>query len=290
MSTALAKIGDADAETEAVISLTGCCENALRVSKASSGEWMLAHTAELTSAQLRNGIAAYKEAIAGGPVDRISRALMAMIAVTRKPSGMDDDKTKLYFKVIQSAMLDYPVDLVEQALQDWRKGESGEWWPAEAELRRVCERLFEPRRALYVKARMLLDDLEREEELRERAKRPSAFAGDQSRAFREAMRERFTPQRFAAYFHAAAIIYQGNEILVRWRASETVLNAEGGVLLASLGLRLRYAPEAFAGVPEPNWPADTPEERTETAAKMRKLMEAVRTGADIKAMRRAGAL
>ena len=198
---------------------------------------------------------------------------------------MDDETAAVYADVVQEAMHDYPVDIVEEACVSWRKGESGEWWPSEKELRRVCDKLFEPRRALRNKALALLDDLEASEQA---AARASPFAGDKARVFIAEMRKRLSPARFDAYFHISQIGHTDHEIITRTKAGETVMRTIGGDLLEQLGLRLRYDHRAFARVYEPTWEDDTPEDRAEVARKLNRLKEALRKGENLAALRASG--
>lgn len=254
------------------------------------GEWTLSPSIELTSEMLRAGVQALESELRGGPVERISRALMTMIAVTRRPSTMDDERAKLYFAAIQQAMLDYPVDVVERALSDWRKGPSGEWWPAEAELRRSCEKLFEPCRKLRHEARELLRQLERDEETAARALRPSPFAGDAHRVFREAMRVRLAPHRFGAYFNIGHIQYAGERlILVRTEVAEHVLTKVGADVIEQYDLTIRFDREAFANVRAPEEEM-TPEKHAWVAQRMIRLTQAMAKNENIEALIEEGIL
>lgn len=256
------------------------------MTRSTSGEWVLSPSNELTSADLTRGIEALNRELKGGPTERIAQALMVLIAVTRRPSSMDDDRAKLYFGVIQQAMMDYPVDIVEEGLAQWRKGPQGEWWPAEAELRRVCEKLFEPRRALRNKAIALLERIEDEEA---RAAKPSPFAGGRQQRFREEMRKRLTLARFDAYFHYAYLMFQGEDaIVVSNLAAERVLTTEGGDLLKQLGLRVILDPKPFVKVRRPTWEDDTPEEHAEVSRKFNRLKQAMAKGENLAKLRASG--
>lgn len=235
------------------------------------------------------GIEGLNRELAGGPTERIAQALMVLIAVTRRPSTMDDERAKLYFAAIQQAMMDYPVDLVEEALAQWRKGPQGEWWPAEAELRRVCEKLFEPRRALRSKAMELLRNLEAEEEHAARASAPSAFAGDKGREFRNEMRKLMTPARFDAYFHPAYLMFSGEDaIIVSNSTAERVLKTEGADLLKRLGLRVVLDPKPFVRVRRPTWEDDTDAEHDEVSRKLNRIKTAMAKGENLAALRASG--
>lgn len=267
------------------------------MTRTNAGEWILSPANELTAAALTRGIAALNDALRGGPAARIAASLMRLISATRRPAWMDDETAAVYFDTLQEAMHDYPVDCVEEACIQWRKSgkpdypESRDFWPAEGELRGVCERLFKPRRDLRHKARELLRHLEAEEEHAARANAPSAFAGDRGRTFKEEMRKRLRPARFNAYFHSAYIMFRGeSEIVVSNMTAEHVLNSEGGDLLAQLGLRVIYDPQPFAKVRRPTWEEDTPEERAEVTRKLNRLREAMAKGEDLARLRSAGVI
>lgn len=288
-SHALATLTQASADANAARLLSEHASSCLSVSRTSSGEWILSPANELTAAKLTVGIAALNDALRGGPVARIAASLMRLIAATRRPGWMDDETAAVYFDTLQEALHDYPVDCVEDACIQWRKGPNGEWWPAEAEIRRVCDRLFEPRRQLRHKANELLRNLEAEEETAERAKGVSAFASDRGRAFREEMRARMTPSRFEAYFHYAYIMFQGEStIIVSNMTAERVLTVEGADLLERLGLRVVYDPKPFVKVRRPQWEDDTPEERVEVTRKLNRLKEAMTKGEDLRRLRASG--
>lgn len=257
---------------------------------------MLTPQAGLTSEKLRDGLGALNQSLAGGPTQRIAASLMRLIAATRRPGWMDDETAAVYFDTLQEAMHDFPIDVVEEACIAWRKhgkpdwAESREYWPSEGELRGICERLFKPRRDLRFKAGELLRHLEAEEEQAERARQPSPFAGDAHRAFREAMRKRLAPHRFAAYFNPTHILFMGaRDILVRSKIAAIVLNEEGADIVAQFGLRIQHDAEAFARIREVQ-PEQTAEDDAWVAAKMTRLTQAMERGEDIKRLMHEGAL
>ena len=255
------------------------------MSRSSAGEWSLSVVGQLSSDTMRGAIAALNRALAGGPTARIAAALIRLISATRRPGWMDDETAAVYADVVQEAMHDYPVDIVEEACVSWRKGPSGEWWPAEKELRRVCEKLFEPRRALRNKAMALLGDLEASEQA---AARASPFVGDKVKAFINEMRNRLSPSRFNAYFHISQIGSTDREIVSRTKAGARIMRQEGGDILDRLGLRVRYDHEGFSRVHEPSHEDDTPEDRAIVSRKLDRLMRALRSGENLTALRQNG--
>lgn len=180
----------------------------------------------------------------GGPVAEIIAGLTQLIAVTRRPSSMDEDKARLYFEGIAKAMMDYPIDVVTQAFAAWRRGENGEWWPAEAEIRRKCDQLVFSRRALRNEAKRVLIELI---DAQERASKPSHFADEAGQKFRNEMRKRIPPEKFDAFFHPFETKFFPGEILVRFAAQESYMTREGRDLLNALRLTVRHDPAAFWG-------------------------------------------
>lgn len=204
---------------------------------------------------------------------------------------MDDETAAVYFDTLQEALHDYPVDCVEEACVQWRKGSNGEWWPAEAELRRVCDKLFEPRRMLRAKAMELLRNLEADEVYAERASQPSAFAGDKGREFRNEMRKRLTPARFDAYFHPAYLMFAGEDaVIVSNSTADRVLNTEGADLISRLGLRVVLDPKPFARVRRPQWEDETPAEREDVTRKFVRLKHAMSNGENLASLRKSGVI
>jgi hypothetical protein len=201
---------------------------------------------------------------------------------------MDDETAAVYFDTLQEALHDYPIDCVEDACIAWRKGEAGQWWPAEKELRSLCDDLFDARRKLRNKAMELLADIEADEAREAEAKQRSAFAGDNGRVFREEMRKRMRAERFDAYFHPSQIMFSDRELWVRTQTGQRVLMEEGSDLLERLGLVVKYAPQAFTKVRQPTWEDDTPEEREHVTRKFKRLKEAMAKGEDLKRLRLSG--
>lgn len=262
------------------------------MTRTTSGEWILSPANDLTSTQLTAGISALNDALRGGPTARIAASLMRLISATRRPAWMDDETAAVYFDTVQEAMHDFPIDCVEEACIAWRRNgkpgypDSRDFWPSEGELRGVCEKLFEPRRSLRNKALLLLQHLEAEEERADRARRPSPFAGDAGREFKETMRKRMRPQRFEAYFHSSQIKFAGEtEILVRTIAAENALRSTGGDVLDRLGLTVRYDPVAFAREPQPRWEDESPADRVEVTGKLNRLKAALAKNEDLKRLR-----
>lgn len=259
------------------------------MTRTTSGEWIITPSNDLTSGELTRGIQALNEELKGGPGNAIAASLMELISATSRPPWMDDAVAAAYMASMPKAMWDYPIDIVRGACANWRRIPSqGRWWPTEQDLRAQCEKLFESRRKLRAQAMRLLADLEREEEAAERARQPSAFAGDKGRAFREEMRKRMRPARFDAYFDPSQIMFSERDVWVRTQTAERVLYEEGRDVLERLGLRVIYHPQAFTKIRQPTWEDDTPEEREEVIVKFNRLTQAMAKGEDLKRLREKG--
>lgn len=238
---------------------------------------------------LAKGLDALDKALEGGPTAKIAEALMKLIAATRRPSWMDDATAAVYFGTLQEAMHDYPVDCVEDACTAWRRGDSGEWWPAEKELRRVCDRLFEPRRKLKAQAERLLADLSREEAAQERARQPSHFAGSRHAHFREALRKRLGQARFEAWFDSGDVLFEGeNTLLFRIKGAPDTIMFNAADLVGEYGVKLEWRPDAFKDSQFRRWQEPTEADRADVSEKFARLKKAMAAGADLAPMRARG--
>lgn len=235
------------------------------------GEWIFSPGSDLSSSQVREGLAALDADLAGGPQKPISAAILELLGATDRPPQLSDAEAVARQAALKQMAWDYPLDVIQLACRRWRTVPSkGRWWPTEQDLRAQCEPLFEPRRSLRNKARALLQQLEAAEDHAERsAANTSAFAGDRQRRFRAEMEKRFNDRtRYEAYFATSQMDYEGDDtIIVRTAIAESVLTREGGDLLKRLGLNVRYAAEHFAGVKQPLWEHDSDEDRAEVARK-----------------------
>lgn len=262
------------------------------MSQSTSGEWTLSASDDLKAEALEFGLDCLKQTphfLIPGEPDEIAAAVKELTAATSRPPWMDDEVAITYDAALNEALKDYPIDVVQLACKRWRMvPQHGKWWPTEQDLRQQCEMLFQPRRSLFNKARALLQNLRIREDEQRRTK-TSAFAGRKQDRFRELMRQRMSPSRHEAYFHYAYLMFSGeDELIVSNRCAESVLTEEGGDLLRDLGLRVVFDPKPFANVRRPTHEDDTPEERAEVAAKLRRLKEGIEKGADLKRLRDAG--
>lgn len=259
-----------------------------------SGEWSLSASADLEAETLEQALHCARQTpsflIPGDP-DEIESAVVRLKAATMRPMWMDGEDAVAYEEALLAACADYPLDVVQSACAEWRKvPDHGKWWPTEQDIRALCEKLFQPRRTLFNKARVLLQDLRAREDDARRNK-TSAFAGRQQEQFRDEMRRRLSPARFEAYFHPAYVLFHAADaIIVSNMTAERVLNEEGGDVLKRLGLRVIYDPKPFVKVRRPSHEDDTPEERAEVTRKLNRLKLAMAKGENLKRLREEGAI
>ena len=135
--------------------MTSSAKNSVEISSQSDGTWIVRRTQFATVDGLKAAVAVADAALRGGPEKRVSVAIRKLQSLTRKPAHFTEDTDAIYHYALRDAMMDYPVDIVEQACADWRKTPSGEWWPAEAELRKLCDKLVAARRSLHARVLMV---------------------------------------------------------------------------------------------------------------------------------------
>lgn len=264
----------------------------LSVSQSTSGEWRLSASIELKAKALETALREAQKLdvfFVPADADAVDDALASLKSATSRPIWMDNSDAINWEETIATAMADYPTDVVLSACKAWRQvPQHGKWWPTEQDLRQQCEAIFFPRKSLFNRARVLLQEL-RTRELPAPTV-ASAFAGDKAQKFHAGMRQKMLERTFNAYFHPSHIAFRGDEIIVRSRTAARELRERGEGLLRQLGLRVRFDQSAFLNVREPTWEDDTPQEREETALRFHQLKEALAKGANIKELRRQGVL
>lgn len=237
---------------------------------------MLSPSSDLKADTLEFALGAARQSpgfIIPGDASDIEDAIAALRASTMRPVWMDDDDASVYVKTMLKACEDYPIDCVQQACVNWRKvPDHGKWWPTEQDLRTQCEKVFAPRRSLFNKARVLLQDLRAKEAEAQRAN-VSAFPGERQRRFRAEMEKRMgTRTRFEAYFDGRQMDFQGEDtILVRTPIAESVLLNEGRDLIKSLRLKVRYAPAHFVNIKSGRDDEETADDRAEVSCRFANL-------------------
>jgi len=218
-------------------------------------------------------------------------AIVELIGATDRPPQLGDEEAVARVQALKQMAWDYPIDVVQIACRNWRRVPSkGRWWPTEQDLRAQCEPLFAPARALRNKAQELLTNLKAEEEHVARSAKPSYFAGEKHRAFREAMETRLMPDQMRAYFNPAHIRYIGDNVIhVRTLVAEAILNRYGRDVLNELSMVLRHVPQDFLRERQLESQV-TPEDDAEIVRKLTRLNQAISRGENIEKLRRSGDL
>jgi hypothetical protein len=210
------------------------------VSLSNSGDWILTPSNDLTTGEMRAGVEALEQAIAGGPETRIAAALMRLISATRRPAWMDDEIAEHYFEALQEAMLDYPIDLVEAACVAWRKGQAGEFWPAEKELRRLCDDSFKLRRDLRNQARSMLGAMESYERGGSTARSHTPFGATQ--AFVEACMASHGPNFVRSHLTHRTCDFNAKTVFTFGFAAERIMARASG-LAEKHGVTIKVCPD-----------------------------------------------
>lgn len=74
--------------------------------------------------------------------------IVAVLKARTKSKLSDPAEAAFEAEVILTDLAAYPVDVVEYACEYWVTLEAGKWFPSWSELRAICERRVQPRRAL----------------------------------------------------------------------------------------------------------------------------------------------
>lgn len=215
---------------------------------------------------LRDAQALIEDGMVSGPVSEVMAELAVLTAVTRRPSHISEDGAKLYFAGIAKAMMDYPLDVVKAAFVDWRKGPQGEWWPAEAEIRRVCEFVGEEREKMLRDVKQKIWYEEREASL------PPPRIADQgpTEEFMALARKRCTESQWLSYFSRYAMRRDGKMLYTKSKIGEIMVRELAGDLLKEFDLGV-----TFDANPKASWPeymeSATDEQRNAFAARLRAL-------------------
>lgn len=265
------------------------------MNQSTSGDWHLYASTSLTSEVLENALSEAKDMdIFHIPAnaDEVDDAIASMKSATNRPVWMDGTDALNWEKTLADAMADYPTDVVVSACKAWRQiPQHGKWWPTEQDLRQQCETIFFPRKSLFNRARMLLQDLRaKETQSAYQETDHSVFAGDKCKSFRNQMRKRMRERTFNAYFHPSHILYGEDLIWVRSKTAERVMRERGEDILQELGIRVEFNQVAFLNIREPTYDDDTLEERAETAARFHRLGEAMAKGENIAKLRAEGVI
>jgi hypothetical protein len=84
------------------------------------------------------------------PSDKSAVApLVAVLKARTKSKHSDPQEAAFEAQVLMADLCQYPIDVVQYACDYWvAGGDDGKWMPAWSELRELCERRMQPRRAL----------------------------------------------------------------------------------------------------------------------------------------------
>lgn len=223
--------------------------------------------------------------------DQAEEAVLKLKAMTSRPVWMDGSDAAIYESELIEALKLYPIDVVQAACIAWRQVPNhGKWWPTEQDLRVQCEKIYAPRKGLFSKARLLLQDLRIREAEANRANDTSYFGGQVHQRFKAEMGKVLLPDQMAEYFRPGWVLFVGsNEVLVRTEIALAIIERYGREVMQKLGVKVRHDPTAFLRSRDPVREM-TPEEDAEVSRKMTRLNQAVKTGESIEKLRRSGEL
>lgn len=223
--------------------------------------------------------------------EQAEEAVIKLKAMTSRPMWMDGSDAAVYESELIEALKLYPIDVVQAACIAWRQVPNhGKWWPTEQDLRVQCEKIYAPRKGLFNKARLLLQDLRVREAEANRANDASYFGGQVHQRFKAEMAKRLLPDQMRAYFDPGHIRFVGSsEVLVRTLVARAIFERYGLDVIESLGVTVRHDPNAFLRERDPER-VMSPEEDAEVSRKMTRLNQAVKSGESIEKLRREGVL
>jgi len=151
-------------EENAIACLTSSTGNKLSVQQTREGEWIVAPASGCTAHDVRLGLTALSEEMAGGPKHAISDAIAELIGATDRPPQLGDEAAVARVLALKQMAWDYPIDVVQIACRQWRRvPKQGRWWPAEQDLRAICDALVKPRKDLHDSTKRLLREMESQE-------------------------------------------------------------------------------------------------------------------------------
>lgn len=223
--------------------------------------------------------------------EQAEEAVIKLKAMTSRPMWMDGSDAAVYESELIEALKLYPIDVVQAACIAWRQVPNhGKWWPTEQDLRVQCEKIYAPRKGMFNKARLLLQDLRVREAEANRANDASYFGGQVHQRFKAEMAKRLLPDQMRAYFNPSHIRFIGSaRVHVRTLVAKAVFERYGGDVIDKLGIDLRHEPTDFLRERDPQHEV-SPEEDAVISEKMTRLNQAVKSGESIEKLRREGVL
>lgn len=83
---------------------------------------------------------------------------VAVLKARTKSAGQDQGEARFAAEVMVGDLAAYPIDVVQYACEYWVGGGSdAKWFPSWPELREICERRMQPRRALRKALQWVVD-------------------------------------------------------------------------------------------------------------------------------------
>lgn len=206
--------------------------------------------------------------MASGPQARVAAALARLTIVCHKPKRISTDEAEaLWFDTMTQAMMDYPLDVVQWAFEAWRKTPDGEWWPAEAEIRRLCEKSVEDRRTMRAEAERALRDMEYRAASTPQPRRYEGRAAE----FMERARARCTRGQILSYFSKYGMRIQGDTVWVKSPICETMVKRIAGDIADELNFTIKRCRTIPCSFPDYDGPPPTEEEKAEFRRRMNAL-------------------
>jgi len=210
------------------------------------------------ASHLRAALFVLDGAMEAGPQSRVAAALARLTVVCHRPKRIATEEAEaLWFDTMTKAMMDYPLDVVQWAFEQWRKTPDGQWWPAEAEIRRLCEKSVEDRRQM----RAEVDRALRELDAKARAlPAPQTIRGPAAE-FVQRAQARCTPGQILSYFSRYGMRIEGSKVFTKSRIGEIRVREIAGDIADELGLTIQWDARVNAAWPEYDGPEPTPEEK-----------------------------
>ncbi|MGE0533166.1 MAG: hypothetical protein AB7P35_17795 [Hyphomonadaceae bacterium] len=213
-----------------------------------SGEWNLTPSPDLSARELGAGLAALDGLLAAGPKQRISAAIIELLAATERSPSLGDAAAAARTEALKQMAWDYPIDVVEQACRDWRKVQNfGRWWPAEQDLRALCEKLAKPRQKLRNAAAQLLSALDAQERRRPEGTARSPSPIGRVKAFVDECRAKLGREFAFSYLSHQTCDFSESVIFTFGLCAERLEQRASG-LLAKHGVSVRVCPDVRARV------------------------------------------
>lgn len=185
--------------------------------------------------------------MAAGPKKRISAAIIELLAATDRPPSLGDAAAVARTEALKLMAWDYPIDVVEQACRDWRKIQNfGRWWPAEQDLRAICEKINKPRKQFRDEAASVVRMLERKESQQGSAKSARAsYPYGATLAYLNDCMASHGPGFCRSYLSHRTCDFTEDTIFTIGMAVER-LQQRTSAIAAKHGIRFMYCPEVTA--------------------------------------------